>query len=291
MGLHLQKPVTAGGAVSQPPNILPHHLQAAYPAQLHTGGAQGTVRQPDFIQPTAPFQTQVQPPLPHMSTGATITPTAVSGQPPVGITQQLPSQPLLGVTQHSSQPAVNITQQLPSQPPVSITQQQLPSQPTVGITQQQLPSQPAVGITQQLGALSQGAPTPQMPAHPQPPVLPVTMPVQPLPVPGAPPHGAMPLTALQADLQPLLAPIASLSPSTVAGRSSHLEDAHRLLFQHQGLLSLPRLGVPGAGTEGLVDRVSSGAVLGHMGMSVEASALMASAVGLRGQPADGEDDR
>lgn len=296
MGGHLQKTVTAGApaAISQPSNILPQqlpyamdplHPQATYPAQLHTGIAQGTVRQPDFIQPTAPFQTQVQPPLPQMSAGVPIATAAVPAQPPASITQQLPVQP-----------------------PVSITQQ--------------LPVQPPVGIPQQLGALSHVAPppqailsTPRMPAQPQPPVLPVTLPVQPvplpvqpvplpvqpvplpvqpaaLPVPGALPHGAMPLTALQADLQPLLAPTAGLGPSTAAGRSSHLEDAHRLLFQHQGLLALPRLGVPGvAGAEGMVEGVGSGAVLGHMGMSAEASALMAAAAGLRSQPTDGEDDR
>lgn len=271
MSVHQQKTVTAGApaAVSQPPNILPqqlpytvdpHHPQVAYPTQLHTGVAQGTVRQPDFIQPTAPFQTQVQPPQPHMSTGIPITPTP--------------------------QPPVTIAQQLPFQPPVAITQQ--------------LP-------IQQLGAPSQVAPspltflaTPRMPAQPQPPILPVALPVQPVPlpvqltaqpVPGAPPQGAMPLTALQADLQPLLAPTSGFSPSPAAGRSSHLEDAHRLLFQHQGLLALPRLGVPGVtGAEGTVERVSTGVALGHMGMS-EASALMAAAAGLRGQPADGEDDR
>lgn len=130
--------------------------------------------------------------------------------------------------------------------------------------------------------------------------MPVTLPVQPVPVPlqapapslpGSIPHAAMPLTALQADLQPLLAPIAGINPSLAAGRSSHLEDAHRLLFQHQGLLALPRLGVPGtAGGEGTVEGVTSGAALGHMGMSAEASALMAAAAGLRTQPADGEDD-
>lgn len=260
MGVHQQKTVTAGApaAVGQPPNILPqqlpytvdpHHAQVAYPPQLHAGVAQ--VRQPDFIQPTAPFQTQVQPPLPHMSTGIPITPAPVPAQPPATITQQLP--------------------------------------------------------VQQLGAPSQVVPSPQtilatprMPAQPQPPILPVTLPVQPVPLPvqlaaqpvlGAPPPGAMPLTALQADLQPLLAPTSGFSPSLAAGRSSHLEDAHRLLFQHQGLLALPRLGVPGTtGAEGTVEGVSAGVALGHMGMS-EASALMAAAVGLRGQPADGEDDR
>lgn len=262
IGVHQQKTVIAGApsVVSQPPNILPqqlpytvdpHHPQVTYPAQLHTSVAQGTVRQPDFIQPTAPFQTQVQPPLPHMSTGVPITPTPVPAQPPVTITQQLPVQQLGGPSHVAPSPQTILT-------------------------------------------------TSRMPAQPQPPILPVTLPVQPIPlpvqlaaqpVPGVPPQGAMPLTALQADLQPLLAPTSGFSPSPAAGRSSHLEDAHRLLFQHQGLLALPRLGVSGAtGAEGTVEGVSAGVALGHMGMS-EASALMAAAAGLRGQPADGEDDR
>lgn len=263
IGGHLQKTVTAvaPAAVSQPPNILPqqmpyavdpHHPPTAYPAPLHPVGVQGAVRQPDFIQPTAPFQTQVQPPLPHMSSGVSITPTPVPAQPPASIPQQLGAQSQ-GAPSHVAPPPQAVL------------------------------------------------PMPRMPAQPQPPVLPVTLPVQPvplpvqpsiMPVPGAPPHGAMPLTALQADLQPLLAPTAGLSHSPAAGRSSQLEDAHKLLFQHQGLLALPRLGVPGAaGAQGTVEGVSSGGALGHMGMCAEATALMAAAAGLRGQPADGEDER
>ncbi|XP_047433081.1 TSC22 domain family protein 1-like [Mugil cephalus] len=89
-------------------------------------------------------------------------------------------------------------------------------------------------------------------------------------------HGApyMPLTALQADLQPLLTPGTSFDHVM---KMSHLEDAGKLFLQHQGLLSLPRLGAEG----------SSGA---HAGMSAEASAFMAAAAGLRTQHGEGEDD-
>ncbi|CAB1417576.1 unnamed protein product [Pleuronectes platessa] len=198
-GAHMPKPVapvtlpTATSQLSggQPLPLIPQQLpyavdpnqaqtQGGYPApQLHAGvGTQGSVRQPDFIQPTAPFQTQVQPPLPH-GTGIPITPVpGVSAQPAVSITQQLP---------HQGQP------------------QNLPSQP--------LPHQ-----------------QPRSTA------------------PFAHTHGThyMPLTALQADLQPILTPGTTLTHVPGGGssiRTSHLEDAQRLLLQHQGLLGLPRLAV------------------------------------------------
>ncbi|XP_069019941.1 TSC22 domain family protein 1-like [Embiotoca jacksoni] len=257
-GTHMQKPVASivvptaapQAGVSQPPAVIPQQLsypvdphqaqpQAGYPApQLHAGVmAPGGVRQPDFIQPTAPFQTQVQPPLPHITTGLSMTP--VLGVPP--------------------QQAVNITQQLPHQGQVAP-----PAQATFAAGQPQtLPAQPV--------------PQPQI-QHPF-----------------APTHGSpyMPLTALQADLQPLLTLGTTFTQVPAGGSSiktSQLEDAQKLLFQHQGLLGLPRLGAAGGG-EGASE--ASGAVgsLAHMGMSAEASAFMvAAAAGLRTQHAEGEED-
>lgn len=107
--VHMQKPVapltipTAApqAGVTQPPSGIPQQLpyvvdpQGGYPApQLHSGVmASGSVRQPDFIQPTAPFQTQVQPPLPHVTTGISVSPVpGVTAQQAVSITQQLPIQ-------------------------------------------------------------------------------------------------------------------------------------------------------------------------------------------------------
>ncbi|KAG8004542.1 TSC22 domain family protein 1 [Nibea albiflora] len=202
----MQKPVAPLAlpqpGVSQPPSVMPYTVEAqpqgGYPApQLHSG-----VRQPDFIQPTAPFQTQVQPPLPHVTTGLPITPLP-------GVTAQQP----------------------------------------------QLPHQ------------SQVAP-PALPAHPQP-----------LPTASVP-HGTpyMPLTAV---LQPLLTPGATFAQVPGGGgsiKTSQLEDAQKLLLQHQGLLSLPRL-------------AGNGAAEAHAGMSAEASAFMAAAAGLRTQHGDGEEDR
>ncbi|XP_053272853.1 TSC22 domain family protein 1 isoform X1 [Pleuronectes platessa] len=256
-GAHMPKPVapvtlpTATSQLSggQPLPVIPQQLpyavdpnqaqtQGGYPApQLHAGvGTQGSVRQPDFIQPTAPFQTQVQPPLPH-GTGIPITPVP-------------------GV---SAQPAVSITQQLPHQ--------------------------------------GQGAPAPGSYAAGQP----QNLPSQPLPhqqprstAPFAHTHGThyMPLTALQADLQPILTPGTTLTHVPGGGssiRTSHLEDAQRLLLQHQGLLGLPRLAVA-VGDRGLEASGAAG-TLAHMGMSAEASAFMvAAAAGLRGQHAEGEED-
>ncbi len=256
-GAHMQKPVapltlpsaTPQGGVTQPPPVIPQQLpyavdphqaqpQGGYPApQLHAGVvAPGSVRQPDFIQPTAPFQTQVQPPVPHVTTGISLTPgPGVTAQQPVNITQQLP---------HQGQVA----------PPAHAT---FAGQP------QTLPAQP----------------------HQQPQVQPpsATGPV-------APTHGTpyMPLTAV---LQPLLTPGATFTPIPGGGSSiktSHLEDAQKLLFQHQGLLGLPRFGVA-AGGEGAVEAAGT---LAHMGMSAEASAFMAAAAaGLRTQHAEGEEDR
>ncbi|XP_068612687.1 TSC22 domain family protein 1 [Brachionichthys hirsutus] len=71
-------PQEAVGGAS--PSVMSHQAvpQGGYPApQPHSG-----VRQPDFIQPTAPFQTQVQPPPPHASVGVSVTPTPAQGGPP-----------------------------------------------------------------------------------------------------------------------------------------------------------------------------------------------------------------
>ncbi|TKS66512.1 TSC22 domain family protein 1 [Collichthys lucidus] len=189
-------PLALPTATPQPPyTVEAQQQQQGYPAPLlHSG-----VRQPDFIQLTAPFQTQVQPPLPHITTGLPITPLP-------GVTAQQP----------------------------------------------QLPHQ------------GQVAP-PALPAQPQP--LSTT----------SAPHGTpyMPLTAV---LQPLLTPGATFAQVPGGGggssiKTSQLEDAQKLLLQHQGLLGLPRL-----------------ASEAHAGMSAEASAFMAAAAGPRTQHGDGEED-
>lgn len=263
-GAHLQKPVAplalptatpqAGG--SQPPSIIPQQLpyavdphqpqaQGGYTApQLPAGVmAPGSVRQPDFIQPTAPFQNQVQPPLPHVTTGISMTPVP-------GVTAQQP---------------VSITQQLPLQGQVAP-----PAQATFAGQPQTLPTQPQ--------------------PHPQPQVQPSSTAI----VPGAHTHGTsyMPLTAV---LQPLLTPGATFTQVPGGGsaiKTSQLEDAQKLLLQHQGLLGLPRFGGAAAGGEGAAEASSSAGTLAHMGMSAEASAFMAAAAaGLRTQHAEGEEDR
>ncbi|XP_038576637.1 TSC22 domain family protein 1 isoform X1 [Micropterus salmoides] len=259
-GAHMQKPVaplslptaTPQAGLSQAPPVISQQLpytvdtqqaqpQGGYPAsQLHAGVmAPGSVRQPDFIQPTAPFQTQVQPPLPHVTTGISITPVpGVTAQQPVSIAQQLP---------HQGQVA----------PPVQAT---FAGQP------QTLPAQP----------------------HPQPPVQPPST----APVPVAHAHGNpyMPLTAV---LQPLLTPGATFTQVPGGGSSIktlQLEDAQKLLLQHQGLLGLPRLGAATGGV-GAAEVSGAAGTLAHMGMSAEASAFMAAAAaGLRTQHAEGEDD-
>lgn len=256
-GAHMQKPVapltlptaTPQAGVTQPPPVIPQQLpyavdphqaqpQGGYPApQLHAGVmAPGSVRQPDFIQPTAPFQTQVQPPVPHVTTGISLTPGP-------GVTAQQP---------------VNITQQLPHQGQVAP-----PAQATFAGQPQTLPAQP----------------------HQQQQVQPPSA-----TVPVAATHGTpyMPLTAV---LQPLLTPGATFHQIPGGGSSiktSHLEDAQKLLLQHQGLLGLPRFGAA-AGGEGAAEAAGT---LAHMGMSAEASAFMAAAAaGLRTQHAEGEEDR
>lgn len=246
-GAHMQKAVapltlptvTPQVGVSQPPPVIPQQLpyavdphqaqpQGSYPApQLHAGViAPGSVRQPDFIQPTAPFQTQVQPPLPHVTTGISLTPVSgVTAQQPVSITQQLP---------HQGQVAPPAQAAFTGQP------QTLPAQP-------QPHSQPQV----------------QQPST-------ATVPV-------AHTHGTpyMPLTAA---LQPLLTPGATFTqvPGGSSIKTSQLEDAQKLLFQHQGLLGLPKFGMA-AGGEGTGE--------------AEANAFMAAAAGLRTHHAEGEDDR
>lgn len=247
-GAHMQKPVaplptaTLQTGVSHPPPAgIPQQLpyavdpQGGYSApQLHTGVIPpGNVRQPDFIQPTAPFQTQVQPPPPHVTTGIPITPVpGVAAQPAVSIPQQLAQG------------------QVAPPAPGTFTGQPQP-----------LPAQP----------------------HIQPPST-ATVPT----------HGH-PYTPLTAVLQPLLTPGATFTNVPGGGssiRTSHLEDAQKLLLQHQGLLGFPRLAVGAAGGEGAAEAGVAAGTLAHMGMSAEASAFMvAAAAGLRTQHAEGEEDR
>lgn len=101
----------------------------------------------------------------------------------------------------------------------------------------------------------------------------------------------MPLTAV---LQPLLTPGATFTHAPGGGSSyktSQLENAQKLLLQHQGLLVLPRFGMA-TGGEGAAEAGGAAGTLAHMGMSAEASAFMAAAAaGLRTQHAEGEEDR
>ncbi|KAL3999620.1 cytoglobin [Sarotherodon galilaeus] len=244
--------VTPQTGVSQPPLVKPQQVpycvdphqpqpQGGYPApQLQTG-----VRQPDFIQPTAPFQTQVQPPLPHATTIVSVTPLpGVTVQQPVSITQQLP---------HHGQVAPSATATI------------------------------AAGQPQTLSA------PPQPQPHPQPQIQPPSAGT----IPIAPTHGTsyMPLTALQADLQPILTPGTTFTHVPAGGSAitaSQLEDAQKLLLQHQGLLGLPRLGAA-AGGDGVAEAGGAAGTLAHMGMSAEASAFMVAA-GLRTHHGEGEED-
>ncbi|CAN9498071.1 unnamed protein product [Ophioblennius macclurei] len=227
-GFHAQKLAQVG--ITQPPSVIPQQLNYAVDPHQAPQGAYPIpqLRQPDFIQPTAPFQTQVQPPPLHVTTGL----TPVPGLPTA---QQLVAPP--------AQPAFN----------VGLPQTQPQHQATL------------TGIVPQTH--TQGAPY-------------------------------MPLTALQADLQPLLAPGAGFprgptttTTTTTIKTSLQLEDAQKLLLQHQGLLSLPRLGGVGSTGEGSAETSGAAGSLAHMGMSVEASAFMAAAAaGLRSQHGEGDED-
>lgn len=228
-------PAAPQTVIGPPPPGIPHQLPSAvdlHPAeggysaapQLHAGlKAVGGVRQPDFIQPTAPFQTQVQSLQPHVPSGAPVSPVPAI----TAVTQQLP---------HLRQP-----------PPAQ-----------------------AAFSGQAQSVLAQIQPPPQ--AH-----APSTVPAH-----GGP---SVPLTAV---LQPLLTPgaIPHVPGAVTSSKSSQLEDAQKLLFQHQGLLGLPRL----AGGEGTLEAGGSVGSLAHMGMSAEASAFMAAAAaGFRAQHEGGED--
>ncbi|XP_049608045.1 TSC22 domain family protein 1 isoform X1 [Syngnathus scovelli] len=199
--------------INHPPSLVSPYSVEQHQAQT-TGGyvaPQLGGLQPDFIQPTAPFQTQVQPPVAHVSVSPG---SAVTAKPLGSLAQQLPHQG------HVAPSAVES---------------------------------------------SVAGPPPSRPLHLAP--------------------SAPYMTALQADLQPLLTPGGALYSTPLAGgsslKTSQLEDAQKLLFQHQGLLGLPRLGAAGIG-----------ATAAHMGMSVEASAFVAAAAaaGLRTPHAEGEED-
>ncbi|XP_056157123.1 TSC22 domain family protein 1-like [Lampris incognitus] len=257
--------VMAQSNVSQPPPVMsqqlpyvvdPHQAQpqVGFPVPQLSSGImpQGGGRPPDFIQPTAPFQNQVQPPLPHVTAAVSMAAGPVAG----------------------GQPSVTVTQQLPPQ-----GQATPPAQASFATAQPQQRQQ-------QLH--------PQIPqAQAQPPST------TPGPVSTTQGTHYVPLTALQADLQPILTPGTTLTQPSLATqapgggsflRTTQLEDAQRLLFQHQSLLNLPKLGTATSGEGAAVAGGASGA-LAHMGMAAEASALMAAAAGLRSQPAEGEEDR
>lgn len=234
-------PVSIPAVTPQPPVIpqpLPYPVetpQGGYPVpHVHTGVGlpTGSVRQPDFIQPTAPFQTQVPPPLPSLVAGISSPVPGVPAPQPISIPQQVP--PLQG----------------PVAPPASTT----------------FPAVHPPALPTQLQPL----PKPQI-QHPS------TAPVPVAPIPGT---NYKPLTALRADLQPLLSLGTNLTHAPGVGssiKSSQLEDAQKLLLQHQGLLGLPRLGGMAEGG-------------GAAGMSAEARAFMVAA-GLRSQHIEGEEDR
>ncbi|XP_036828385.1 TSC22 domain family protein 1-like isoform X1 [Oncorhynchus mykiss] len=201
--------VNAQGARSQAmPQQMPYdmeHAQTGYPMPKFPAGlvCQTGSRPPDFIQPTAPLQSQVLPPHPG-SLGVSMPGLAAVPQPLQSQLQNLPAQQLHPHPQHPSAPFV---------------------------------------------------------------------------------------TTLRADLQPLLTHGVPLSHTSLAQSgalyggsiptltASQLEDAQRLLFQHQSLLTLPRLGAAGGGRS-----------MESMGMAGDASALVAAAASLRTQSADGEED-
>ncbi|XP_045075816.1 TSC22 domain family protein 1-like [Coregonus clupeaformis] len=202
-------PAAPQGAGSQAmPQQVPYamdHAQTGQPTQQLPAVlvSQTGSRPPDFIQPTAPLQSQVLPPHPGS--------LGVSMPGPAAVPQPLPSQ----------------LQNLPAQ---------------------------------------------QLHPHPQHPSAPF-------------------VTTLRADLQPLLTHGVPLSHTSLAQSgapyggsipsltASQLEDAQRLLFQHQSRLTLPRLGAAGGGCS-----------MENMGKAGDASALVAAAAGLRTQSADGEED-
>ncbi|XP_045569468.1 TSC22 domain family protein 1-like [Salmo salar] len=136
-------------------------------------------------------------------------------------------------------------------------------QPTAPLQSQVLPH--TLAVPQPLLSQLQNLPAQQLHPHPQHPSAPF-------------------VTTLRADLQPLLTHGVPLSHTSLAQSgalyggsiptltASQLEDAQRLLFKRQSLLTLPRLGAAGGGMAG------------------DASALVAAAASLRTQSADGEED-
>lgn len=234
------------------------------------------VSQPPLVKPQQPYSVdplQPQPqggyPAPQLQTGVRqpdfIQPTApfqTQVQPPLPHATAIVSvTPLSGVT---VQQPVSITQQLPHHGQVA---------PSATATI-------AAGQPQTLPA----PPQPQIRPQPQ------TQPHSAGTITIAPTHGTpyMPLTALQADLQPILTPGTTFT-HVPAITASQLEDAQKLLLQHQGLLGLPRLGAA-AGGDGVAEAGSAAGTLAHMGMSAEASAFMVAA-GLRTHHGEGEEDR
>ncbi|XP_015251029.1 PREDICTED: TSC22 domain family protein 1 isoform X1 [Cyprinodon variegatus] len=126
-------PVSIPAATSQPPPVLPQPVaynldpqaRVGYPTtQLHAGmlTSQRGVRQPDFIQPTAPFQTQVQPPLPHANSGISAAVPGFPLQHPTSICPQQPAQttvtqpPQKAKLQHPSAAAPTLTAGAPCNP-------------------------------------------------------------------------------------------------------------------------------------------------------------------------------
>ncbi|XP_060732417.1 TSC22 domain family protein 1 isoform X2 [Tachysurus vachellii] len=270
--------------VTQQQMAYPPAPQATAAAQvapvLVTSLSQGGSRPSDFaqsqqlIQVAASGSTQA---LPHLSTS--MTPVSITGngqvmppsQPPVG---NIPAAVAQSVTQGILQP-----QQTPQmvQAPTGGVITQLVQSTGPGVVQQlpkgpQLPTQ--LSVEQQTPLSSQGIGAQFVPVTSSLPTSNVPLSIQSDPQAGLVQNGAK-----DGGAQPAVNALYATLPTLMA---THLEDAQRLLIQHQSLLTFPKLAVgEGASQTGtsLAPEESGGV-----------SALTASASLLKNLPVDGEED-
>ncbi|KAL4635687.1 TSC22 domain family protein 1-like [Arapaima gigas] len=293
-------------AQAAPQQQLPHSQAAPLaPVQVLPVGAQQQLTYPPAPMPSAPVQAvpphalpvaQCSSLPPDFTQHPPIIPTAVQSsvtgtvQPLPPLSGSMPTMPVPG-----SAPVGNLSAPVAQPLPQGLLQQHAPSaavpQSSQGVvTPAMLPGGVGVPAQALLTAHSlQGDPLPPSASQPPPPVM-TSGQVAPLVPPSIPADPQQTLVQSSTQMQSSAAaglaqqPASAQYTSLPSMTATHLEDARRLLFQHQSLLSLPKMG---AG-DGALDTGTSGATDG-VGA---ANALTASGglFPLKNLPVDGEDD-
>lgn len=278
--------LTPAQGVTQQQMAYPPAQQPAAPAQVapaHVNPlSQGGSLPPDFTQSQQIIQTAAPgaQTLPHLSSA--IPPAAVAGSGQMMPTSQPPASSMppavaQSLSQALMQPQQTHSPQMVQAPTAGVMPQLVPSAGSAVVKQPQGPQLSSqLSIDQQPPLSSQGLGTQYVPA--------VT---SSLPTSNVPPNpqcdpqsNLVQNGAKDAGAQPAVSALNAALPSLMA---TQLEDAQRLLFQHQSVLALPKLAAGECASQ-------TGTSLGPE-ENGGVNALTASASLLKNLPVDGEEDK